>query len=175
MRYNIISNNCLGGFILRQLNLPFTNPFIWCVTPYHSIKHIMQHYDTIDWFKINLCESSIKQNTFVLTIDNAIHLHFVHHYWITKSSNDPSKNCEVSPYIYETIVSNYFRRVKRMLLSKQDPVFIISPEFYAPNKITYTDLKQTKTKYNTLFFDSYMIPNNIYVKYNNEISNFINQ
>ena len=76
---NVISNNCCGGWFYRLHHHQFNNPFIWMVASYETIYNTMMHFYDINWANINLTESNLRRNTFIITVDNIIELHYVHY------------------------------------------------------------------------------------------------
>lgn len=75
----VISNNCCGGRFYQQTNMKFNNPFIWMICPYDSIIYIMNNFDKIDWFNYEFEKSKLKENTFIIKVENNIEIHYVHY------------------------------------------------------------------------------------------------
>lgn len=128
----VIGSNCCGANFHLQHDIKFQNPFIWAVTPYTDLLNIMNYWGHIKWFNIELSESPIKDNTFILTIDSMIHVHYVH-YIFDHSADIPHVKGASVYYncIWEYIIEKYFKRIRRMLSEQCDPVFIIHEEPYA--------------------------------------------
>ena len=59
--------------------MKFNNPFIWMICPYDSIIYIMNNFDKIDWFNYEFEKSKLKENTFIIKVENNIEIHYVHY------------------------------------------------------------------------------------------------
>lgn len=135
---NIISNNCLGGFVYKEvLEKPYSNPLIWhaFMNPSDYIEFI-KDFDKLNFGNIELTkEGEGLKNNFILIIDDKYKI-YQHHAWFDKDANvptifGPNNNDIKYNKIWEYIVNNFNRRVKRM--KQEDTIFIL---FYDPyNKI----------------------------------------
>lgn len=129
---NIIGSNCCGANFYHHNNIPFSNPFIWAVTPYSDLIYLMTHWNNIDWFNIDLAPSNLRDNTFILTIDKNVNIHYVHYIFDVKKNKPKTMGASVYyQYIWEYLIDKYFIRVKRMLINNEPPSFIIHEEPFA--------------------------------------------
>ena len=140
VRYNIISNNCLGGFIYRNiLKSEYRNPFIWTLFDDNVFNKFIKNFHTI-----NFRHAVVKKATDNWTIDNDfdtiianeyivhnIHMHFnaIH---TTPHHCNPASNKNHSlwtdgmsyRYIWEYIYEKYCIRLNRMLMDNIEPIII---------------------------------------------------
>lgn len=142
----LIGNNCLSGLFYQFHAIQYNQPFMWCVTPYDSFEKLLNSYDSLNWFNVNMRESTIKPSTYILTIDNTIDLHFVHYWFNTKTVYGTTTHDIAMPNIWEYIIEKYFVRIKRMLRSKEEPCFLINEESYG-NQSQDTLLRIAKNEY----------------------------
>jgi len=67
---NIISNNCLGGFIYKDfLQIKYENPFIFSLMDYDDFLYLLENYETIDKIQIigNLTADNKRSITAIIT------------------------------------------------------------------------------------------------------------
>ena len=137
----VISNNCCGGMVYRLCKVPFNNPFTWAVCPYRGIKHIMAHLYDINWANIVLTKSNLRKHTYVITVDNAFPIHYVHYKFnrkfheqtvITHGSNqdDDWSSDTVSDHIWEYVVEKYIERTRRMMKVNELPCFLLHEDTF---------------------------------------------
>lgn len=123
----IISNNCLGGFIYRFLNKEFNNPFIWSLILNPYFEELIENLKTINYNDFTLNKSTKKLDTFNLLINNKIKLDYIH-YHFNENFNKPTicdkygkpDKTGVDVYynkIWEYIVEKYLNRLNRMDLN----------------------------------------------------------
>lgn len=136
----IISNNCCGGALYNVAGKQYDNPFIWTWSDICSMKNVIECWDTINWFSIDLIESSIQPHTYTIVIDGKVKLNYVHHLF-NPIKNTPSIVTE--PWngieynkIWEIVVQKYFSRIHRMLKLTGDPVFVIHDDNWYPDMYT---------------------------------------
>ena len=55
---NIISNNCVGGFLYNIKKEKYKNPFIWMRVTGESLKHLILDYDKIDFTNYELTKDN---------------------------------------------------------------------------------------------------------------------
>lgn len=123
---NIISNNCIGGFIYRDIiKEQYKNPFIWSFMKTDPFFDMCENFDTVDFRNVedHLNDSSIyPENRSGLLIDGKYPLAF-HHVWLDPNYPTPTvikgwgnginvKCLDPRKYIRE----KYFKRLSRMNL-----------------------------------------------------------
>lgn len=120
--------------VYRLSKVQFNNPFMWAVCPYRGIKHIMEHLYDINWSNISFSKSTIRKNTYVITVDNAFPIHYVHykfnkkyyepHVIIHGSNKDDDWSSDVeSDHIWDYVFEKYIERTKRMMKTNELPCF----------------------------------------------------
>lgn len=152
----LIANNCVGGYLYKYSNCKYNNPFMWCMTPYTSMEHIMLNYHDINWYDVKLYKNDDPANTFSMIIDNTIAMHFGHIKLNTKYQT-PTKigNDIFYKFAYKYVVNKYFARLARMLNSDETPFFVVHDETYKNASYDInTVYKHTGHLKNTLFISS---------------------
>lgn len=142
-----IGNNCCTGYLYHKLHIPFNNPFVWMVLPNKSVYNLLSNFYHINWSNISMRKSNIKPNTYIITVDDIIDIHYVHYHLnpmaakltCIKSANRLQNHLEWK-YIYKYIVEKYFERVKRMVMLKEPPCFLIDEETYITDSISLSDI-----------------------------------
>lgn len=127
---NILSNNCLGGFIYRDiLHVPYSNPFIWTLFDTDMFISFLSNYSSINFGNYTVKKRSENwdiDDDFDTIIDNRyiiqnIHMHFDAHATVPTTVND-AKGIQRSlwtngvryAFIWEYIADCYKKRVARM-------------------------------------------------------------
>lgn len=123
---NIISNNCLGGFIYKDfLQIKYENPFIFSRMNYEDFLYLLVNYENINFENFELIKESDKLEKFRIIIDNKIKVQFNHYKFdkdciisTVKIFND-EKTMRTTTNVYynkiwEYIVEKYEQRIKRM-------------------------------------------------------------
>ena len=137
---NIIANNCCGGWFYRLHQVQFNNPFIWMVASYDSIYNAMEHFYDINWANIQLSESRLRKNTYIITVDKLIELHYVHYILSEECTELTVRPHKLYPeydgnilgdQIWNYVVDTYMKRTRRMIASAEQPSFLIRDEKYA--------------------------------------------
>lgn len=151
---NIISNNCLGGFLYRDLlKTEYKSPFIWTLMEPDLYIEFIDNFENINFDNFELTNDSKElSNKFSIIIDEKYKLEFIHAHF-DKSSNKP-KIVNADVYyckIWEYIVEVYTRRLERMK-HETDKLFL----FHEPN-LPYKNLNKLpeiceKHKYKCLIF-----------------------
>jgi len=148
----LISNNCCGIWVYRFKHLQYNNPFCGMICPYHSILYIMKNWEHINWMDYAVERSTIRPNTFVVKVDKGnIEIHYVHHkedkkLTETHTSYDTYPDGKwpyehISNDISRIVEEKYLLRVRRMIESHEEPVFLLSPASYAKSQnVTLQDL-----------------------------------
>ena len=167
---NIITNNCVGGFVYKELlNEPYNNPFIWTRIPGESFLELVDNFDNIDFndFVLGKVGEGLSNN-FKITIQNKIDILYTHYHFDAKCKeivfagkrkNDIKYN-KIWEYIYET----YVKRSKR--INKNDKKFIIwyDPKNFFPDSVYKLPNICKKHKYKCLIFSNLNIELNEYCK-----------
>jgi len=187
---NIISNNCLGGYVYRDiLKEEYQNPFIWTRLDNIDFINLLENFDTLNFKNIELFKESDKLEKFRLKIDNKIKLQF-NHYLFDSNYNKPTIIGIDVHYnkIWEYIANVYLRRLNRMQ-KEIDFIFIEDNGTYNIDRIiSITQTRNIKTfiitnKKPKLFSNTLVIVPHIKYKefqahfykeyYKNEIKDFL--
>lgn len=117
---NIITNNCLGGFIYRDiLKSEYQNPFIWTYIKTNEFIFLCENYNKINFHNYELGKKGNTKNNLFIKIDNKIDLDF-HHIWFDETCLIPTikesiNGCDIhynKPWEY--IIEKYEKRLNRM-------------------------------------------------------------
>lgn len=173
---HIISNNCLAGFIYRDLELRNQHPFIWSTLLHNDYVTLMDEYDKIDFNNFNvvptMLQDQIKNGSFTVLIDNnKLKVSYVHYHQdneckeIVSQGNDLYYN-KMQSYVDEL----YKRRVNRMLENglKQPIFLLVKNNYYSIDEFYDIAYKPTKYKKIVLLPYDYQIqldkvPRNTYI------------
>ena len=144
----VISNNCCGGRFYQQTNMKFNNPFIWMICPYDSIIYTMNNFDKMNWFNYEFEKSKLRENTYIIKVENNIEIHYVHYKFDSNANSiiQEKKFDKEEQWtgdvlyckIWEFINQKYNERVNRMLSSKEKPIFLIREETFANDKCKFS-------------------------------------
>lgn len=134
---NIISNNCIGGYIYRDiLKEEYQNPFIWTSLDNTSVINLLEHYNTINFENIEIFKQSSTLSNFYLNVDDQLNIQFSHYVFDAKYDKPTIIGIDVHyNKIWEYIVDVYLRRLKRMS-NAIDFIFIEDNGTYDIKKIT---------------------------------------
>lgn len=124
---NIISNNCIGGFIYRDiLKTKYETPFIWSAMEHNEFFELCENLRTVNLNDIQETidtKSIYTENRSALLIDKKYTLAF-HHVWKDDNYNTPTIIKEWGNGInvkykdpFEYIKAKYIQRLARMNLS----------------------------------------------------------
>ena len=164
---NIISNDCTAGFIYREINEEFKNPFIWTSIDIDNFIKLIENYDTLNFnnisikLELNTSKISVQNEKYpIITIDNKVDIHYFHHF--QKEGTHSELNTE-ERYIYDEDIINYvkqiyFSRISRMT---ESPIFIWSnfEEYSWYNSKDIEKLKNVSTKYKLIIYSNSSIKN----------------
>ena len=163
---NIISNNCVGGFLYNIKKEKYKNPFIWMRVTGESLKHLILDYDKIDFTNYELTKDN--NWNFSIIVDNYITIHYSHYKFDAKY-NKPTKvdNCIRSNKIWEYIIEKYEVRCKEMV---EKPIFVIEAWNGMYNDQP-TEFKEHSTRewLNELYSDLTISKQNVYLIYDKVI------
>ena len=170
---NIISNNCVGAGIYKELNTEYNNPFMWCFITGNNFYKLIKEYDTINFHNIKVYNSILDKdvraydNTYSINIDNKLYAHYIH--YICDSNYDtPTKKSDITgehsrDILYKDAkllcINNYNKRLARM---NEEPLFIVTQSKYS----SWDDIRNCmylKSKYKRIF----LIPQKFIYDYNN--------
>lgn len=163
---NIITNNCLGGFIYRDiLKCEYQNPFIWTGIEIKQFIDLVDNFEKIDFNNV-MIEKKGKDfsNNFYIIIDDKYAVRNVHIYF-DANENIPKRKSDGVYYNkpWEYIYLKYIKRIKKM---DKD----IRIGFYDKNESTLEDLIKLseickKRKYKCLIITDKIIESNEFVKF----------
>lgn len=160
MMYNVIGNNCVGAYWYSLNGYQFNNPFIWMLLPYDSLYHCLHKFNTINWNNFRITESTWYKNTYIITVDNTVHIHYIHYklnpYATTIRVNRQGAaeesgwngNVEYAK-IWQYVVDKYKERTLRMCKNAVNPVFLIREEPLLNNNANYSlkDIAYSESEY----------------------------
>lgn len=152
---NLISNNCIAGYIYEFTNSIYDHPFMWSTIKYDSFNKLIDLYNEIDFNNINIQQTILNKkywgNTFAINIDNKdIYINYIHHI-----QDDNIKKLEIKKerngnnlYYYDMknyLKNLYLKRSKRMTENKiKEPIFIIGKTgFYSDDEFYKLIYKKT--------------------------------
>lgn len=169
-----ISNNCCGANFYQKKHIAYNNPFVWLIVPYDSMARLMRNFYSINWANITLVPSQIRENTFILVVDNQIELHYMHHFFDPNCSEpkffrDPYGSHLGYDKVWEYIVDKYMSRVKTMCSICSVPKFIIHDQEWGHNTFSINDLVGVDTPFKRVFITEEKITNN----YNTNLTKII--
>jgi uncharacterized protein (DUF1919 family) len=118
---NIISNNCVGGFLYNIRKEEYKNPFIWMRITGESLKQLVLNYDKINFNNYELTKD--KNWNFSIIVDNIVQIHYSHYKFDAKCNKPIKVNNEIKyNKIWEYIVAKYEERLKKMT---ETPIFVL--------------------------------------------------
>lgn len=182
---NIIGNDCTVGFLYRELNLEYKNPFIWVAIDFENFLKLIENYDKINFKNItnvqlvvNKTGTSVQNEIYpILTIDNTIDIHFRHHF--LKEGKHAEKNTQ-KRYIYdenivEYVKNIYMRRAEKMT---EPPIFVWNDRdrshlWYKSNLSNFNNIK---TNYKIIIYTSKSFSSsnpNVTVLYKEELDHLV--
>lgn len=118
---NIISNDCTGGFIYRDIiKEEYANPFIFSKVLLDDFIYLASNYQSINFRKFGLLQSAEWQ--FYIRVNDKINIQY-NHYKFDPTVNGIRKDPPnvYSSHIWEYIVGRYITRVHRM---NEPPIFV---------------------------------------------------
>lgn len=175
---NIISNCCAAGeFYRRILNTSYKNPFIWCSIKPKDMYYLIEHYADINFlnYEISKNELETKMGTFRIIVDNKISIYYLHYHF--NQADYKIRTDGVNVYynrIWEYVVKKYEERAKKMLMLKEEPIFLLLSDRVSLAKIDDNWLDKIldiKTNYKIVIVgETKRISNNSNILYINENS-----
>ena len=163
---NIISNSCIGGFLMRDyLKEKFNNPFIWSYIDNISFFNLIKNYENINWLNFELIKD--KNWNFCILVDNLVKINYPHYHFdpnankITFFDDDNQHRNVYYNKIWEYIVEKYKTRTERMLKINVKPIFILASCYDGLNDLhQYDNIIINKIDNLKTEFDIIMVSNN---------------
>lgn len=137
--FNIISNNCFGGFIYKHLRMQYNNPFIFSMVHYGDMVNLVTH--SLNWGKIEVEHTRgqrHRNSAYDVVVDNQVRIHYEH--YLEDGVHEPPirKDCNVlGKDIHKYVVEKYFARAERMFDEAIQPYFVVS---WHPSSGTLSDI-----------------------------------
>lgn len=151
---NIISNDCLGGFIYNNvLKAEYTTPFIWNRIWNDDFLYLVDNLENIDFTKYELLPTT--ENTFHLRIDNKIDVWYNHYIQddncktpITGINDEHNTWLDVKYYkIKEYLLEKYNNRLARFS-PKNENVIAVQDSGKSQGKVDINKLIKICKKHN---------------------------
>lgn len=126
--FNLISNNCFGGFIYKNMKIQYNNPFMFSMVHFSDIANIFKY--PVNWANIKLEQTKgphHKNSAYDIVVDNKIRIHYVH--YLEDMTHEPPivKDGNVlGKRIYKYVVQKYLERTKRMCSTFIQPYYLVS-------------------------------------------------
>ena len=159
--YNFVANSCIGGWYYNLLGELYNNPFVWTSIDWEYFINLFTGFDKLNYRNIKLDHD--ENWLFYLTIDGCVRIRHRHHIFdpsatvVTKIDHD-IHYCK----IWEVIVSNYIKRINRMLSNKFRNIFILEyNDIYKPSYNLLNRFLQYQSPYKLIIF----LPQNIFPDY----------
>lgn len=160
----VICNNCTGGFLYRDyLKKEYDNPFMWTFLDGENFYRLIKNFDKINFLNFRL---EFDGKFYNIIIDELIKVILFHHHKSNTEFEIRGIDCysnDIENYIKE----KYVIRVKRMLDSKDKPIFIIGTPYEKTEygnkwdwKEYYKKIDELKTEYRCIMFSNLFIPVN---------------
>lgn len=137
--FNIISNNCFGGFIYKWMDVQYNNPFMFSMVHFSDISNIFT--TSLNWAKISLEHTKGPHNrnsAYDIVVDNRIRIHYVH--YLEDMVHEPpivQDGNVLGKDIYKYVAEKYLERAKRMCATYITPYYIVS---WHPSSGTLIDM-----------------------------------
>ena len=132
---NLISNNCVGGWIYKELNNGYNNPFVWNIIQDESFLYLINNFSKIDFKNRYLTTAKIPQvknrDVFAIEVDNSFVITYPHYVMDCKYENPTRCKSDFTGWdiryknIDEYILNKYDERSDRMLVNKEQPLFLL--------------------------------------------------
>lgn len=134
---NIISNNCIGGYIYTETKTMYNNPFMWTNILTPEFVNLVNSYNNIDFLNYNITyehtgwndNGDLPKNTLVTTvhIDNLVDVYYTHHLYYSKYDTIhklTNGNRLLSNNMKDFVDEKYNSRIQRMIKVNEPPIFI---------------------------------------------------
>lgn len=149
---NIISNDCMGGFIYRNAKAQFNNPFMWTYVMYDDMLYFMNNWDSIDWKNfIVLKDDSWKM---YVQFNGAANIHCLHYHFDARFDKPHVYGHDVfHNHIWEYIHEKFTARISRM---NETPTFVFEwLNWLGCDKEKFESFIKQDFKYKTIVFIPY--------------------
>ena len=141
----IICNDCFGSFLLKKLNLPFENPFVWVRIPLKDFVNLIRIFPNLNYDNVEISLNKDYRNEFklwpcdalspVITCDSI--RFFFNHYKYNENDKTPRKQIPDVFYYrnYEYALEKWNERSKR--ITNEKPIIVLH----------HNDIDNDKTEY----------------------------
>ena len=152
----IISNNCVGAEIFRQLHQQYNNPFMWNLIQWQSYFKLIEDFDNIDFTKTKMRIDKDNafgenQNTVTIMLQDGIEIPFVHYHKDNRYSRPKKGEVNIFYKDIEKFAQEcWTRRLDRM--QSRDILFIYINRERPENDKMFAELK---TPYKKLLLTQY--------------------
>lgn len=144
----IVANDCVGGYIYRNLETEFLSPFIWVVVLIDGMVNLSNNWETIDFSNIEIFPASgnfEKRTTMNMIVDEQCFIKLIHHEFVPGNKSNKSKIVPPSVFwderICDYIKQKWFNRVSAMKMMRKKPLFVYNVNF----DLCELDLQNDKT------------------------------
>lgn len=149
---NIISNDCMGGFIYRNAKAQFNNPFMWTYVMYDDMFYFMNNWETIDWEHFLVLKH--EQWKMYVQFDGKANIECLHYHFDPSATTPQTRGndffyCRIWEYINEKFAA----RISRM---NEKPTFVFEwLGWLGCTKEKFENFIQQDFKYKTIVFIPY--------------------
>lgn len=158
---NLISNCCIGSFLLRNFNFGNTNPFTWATVDFKSLCYLISSYKKINWNNISLSKCPhpdpllAGKELFEITVDNKVKISYIHFLYDATATSIIVKDVNVYyNKIWDYIIEKYKERIVKMLSINSDPVFVIEWDVNGYDETQLAEFLQIEIPYKTVIITS---------------------
>jgi hypothetical protein len=162
---NLIGNNCTSAQVYVQKNKQFNNPFMWVIIEDESFLKLITDFDRIDFTKRELTSARIKtvknRDVYAIRIDGKLTITFPHH--VKDENYRTPQRCESDFTGWDVryfdmdnyILEKYDARVRRMLDSKEEPMFLLDTSISSKKTDSIFENLKGKKKLMCVFMNNY--------------------
>lgn len=113
---NIISSNCLGGHLYRDLlHCEYGNPFIWSRIHNEDFIYLISNFSKINFYNYEILKQAPELKKFKIRIDDKFEVNYNHHIFSPKHSTPTKIGIDVYyNKIWEYITEKYEKRLAIM-------------------------------------------------------------
>ena len=167
--YNFVANSCIGAWYYELIQQKYNNPFVWTAIEWEYFFNLYSNIDELDYGNIKIEHDDTW--LFQLIIDDCVRVNYNHHIFdptaITMTKQDHDLHyCK----IWEVIVDNYVKRIKRMLVNKYTNIFMLEyNDKYKPNDSLLLKFVNFQSPYKLIVFLPYHIHPEFPIHYTDKI------